>query len=220
MRANPKLAAFRIIESDTEAFNGLVNAIASVIKDPMELPEKDITTVDAILFVQQTLKESSDLYNKGEYEASWRNYIRRSNEFLTKYSKFISSSQSNKIRGVIFDDQPVAQLAAEAWKSRNAFRDLLRELEQREDRIVDSYPMQLPERVPILTMNHAKQSDLFSLMYSASFVLFVFSYSCICVISSSFRTSIPSVSALGIVDDPRGCNPTTRMDCSPSRCKR
>ena len=141
-----KISGIRIIESDTEAFNGLVNAIASVIKDPMELPEKDITTVDAILFVQQTLKESSDLYNKGEYEASWRNYIRRGNEFLTKYSKFISSSQSNKIRGVIFDDQPVAQLAAEAWKSRNAFRDLLRELEQREDRIVDSYLMQLPER--------------------------------------------------------------------------
>ena len=141
-----KISGIRIIESDTEAFNGLVNAIASVIKDPMELPEKDITTVDAILFVQQTLKESSDLYNKGEYEASWRNYIRRGNEFLTKYSKFISSSQSNKIRGVIFDDQPVAQLAAEAWKSRNAFRDLSCELEQREDRIVDSYLMQLPER--------------------------------------------------------------------------
>ena len=97
-----------------------MNAIGSVIKDPMELPEKDITTVDAILFVQNTLKEGSDLYNKGEYEASWRNYIRRGNEFLTKYSKFISSSQSNKIRNVILDDQPVAQLAAEAWKSRNA----------------------------------------------------------------------------------------------------
>jgi len=141
-----KISGIRIIESDTEAFNGLVNAIGSVIKDPMELPEKDITTVDAILFVQKTLKESSDLYNKGDYEASWRNYISRGNEFLTKYSKFISSSQSNKIRGVIFDDQPVAQLAAEAWKSRNAFRDVLRELEQREDRIVDSYLMQLPER--------------------------------------------------------------------------
>ena len=140
------ISGIRIIDSDTEAFNGLVNAIGSVIKDPMELPEKDITTVDAILFVQNTLKESSDLYNKGEYEASWRNYIRRGNESLTKYSKFISSSQSNKIGSVIFDDQPVAQLAAEAWSSRNVFRDLLRELEQREDRIVDSYLMQLPER--------------------------------------------------------------------------
>ena len=141
-----KISGIRIIESDTEAFNGLVNAIGSVIKDPMELPEKDITTVDAILFVQNTLKESSDLYGKGNYEASWRNYIRRGNEFLAKYSKFISSSQSNKIRSVILDDQPVAQLAAEAWKSRNAFRDLLRELEQKEDRIVDSYLMQLPDR--------------------------------------------------------------------------
>ena len=141
-----KISGIRIVESDAEAFNGLVNAIGLVINDPMELPEKDITTVDAILFVQNTLKESSDLYNKGKFEASWRNYIRRGNEFLTKYSKFISSSQSNKIRNAILDDQPVAQLAAEAWKSRNAFRDLLRDLEQREDRIVDSYLMQLPNQ--------------------------------------------------------------------------
>ena len=112
----------------------------------MELPEKDISTVDAILFVQNSLKESSELYDKGEYEASWRNYILRGNEFLNKYSKFVSSSQSNKLRNVIFDDQPVAQLASEAWKSRNVFRDLLRELEQKEDRIVDSYLMQLPDR--------------------------------------------------------------------------
>ena len=141
-----KISGIRIINSDTEAFNGLVNAIGSVIKDPMELPEKDISTVDAILFVQNSLKESSELYDKGEYEASWRNYILRGNEFLNKYSKFVSSSQSNKLRNVIFDDQPVAQLASEAWKSRNVFRDLLRELEQKEDRIVDSYLMQLPDR--------------------------------------------------------------------------
>ena len=108
--------------------------------------EKDITTVDAILFVQKSLKEGSELYEKGEYESSWRNYISRGNEFLTKYSQFISSAQSNKLRNAIFDDQPVAQLAAEAWTSRNVFRDLLRELEQREDRIVDSYLMQLPQK--------------------------------------------------------------------------
>ena len=139
-----KISGIRIINSDTEAFNGLVNAIGSVINDPMELPEKDISTVDAILFVQNSLKESSELYNKGEYEASWRNYIVRGNEFLTKYSKFVSSSQNTKLRGVTFDDQPVAQFAKEAWASRNVFRDLLRELEQREDRIVDSYLMQVP----------------------------------------------------------------------------
>jgi hypothetical protein len=108
--------------------------------------KKILPQVDAILFVQNTLKESSDLYNKGKYEASWRNYIKRGNEFLTKYSRLISSSQSNKLRNVILDDQPVAQLAREAWTSRNDFRDLLRELEQREDRIVDSYLMQLPNK--------------------------------------------------------------------------
>ena len=136
----------RIAKGDEEAFNGLINAIGSVIKDPMELPEKDITTVDAILFVQNSIKESSALYDQGKYEASWRNYIRRGNEFLTKYSRLTSSSLSNKLRNVILDDQPVAQLAREAWTSRNVFRDLLRELEQKEDRIVDSYLMQLPQK--------------------------------------------------------------------------
>ena len=141
-----KISGIRMIESDSEAFNGLINAIGSVIPDPMELPEKDITTVDAILFVQKSLKEGSALYAKGEYETSWRSFSRNGYEFLSKYTQFSSSSQSNKLRVVIVDDQPVAQLASEAWKSRNVFRDLLRELEQKEDRIVDSYLMQLPDR--------------------------------------------------------------------------
>jgi transforming growth factor-beta-induced protein len=141
-----KISGIRIIESDSEAFNGLINAIGSVIPDPMELPEKDITTVDAILFVQKSLKDGSALYAKGEYETSWRSFSRNGYEFLSKYTQFSSSSQSNKLRAVIVDDQPVAQFAVEAWKSRNVFRDLLRELEQREDRIVDSYLMQVPDQ--------------------------------------------------------------------------
>ena len=141
-----KISGIKILESDQEAFNGLINGIGSVIPDPMELPEGDITTVDAILFVQQSLKEGSDLYEQGDYESSWRSFTKNGYEFLSKYSQFCSSSQNNRLRAVIVDDQPVAQLAAEAWKSRNAFRDLLRLLEQKEDRIVDSYLMQLPNK--------------------------------------------------------------------------
>ena len=141
-----KISGIKILESDQEAFNGLINGIGSVIPDPMELPEGDITTVDAILFVQQSLKEGSDLYEQGDYESSWRSFTKNGYEFLSKYSQFSSSSQNNRLRAVIVDDQPVAQLAAEAWKSRNAFRDLLRLLEQKEDRIVDSYLMQLPNK--------------------------------------------------------------------------
>lgn len=141
-----KISGIKILESDQEAFNGLINGIGFVIPDPMELPEGDITTVDAILFVQQSLKEGSDLYEQGDYESSWRSFTKNGYEFLSKYSQFSSSSQNNRLRAVIVDDQPVAQLAAEAWKSRNAFRDLLRLLEQKEDRIVDSYLMQLPNK--------------------------------------------------------------------------
>ena len=144
-KGESKISGIPIIDSDSEAFNGLVNAIGSVIHDPMELPERDITTIDAILFVQKSLKEGSDLYDVGEYESSWRSYNRNGYEFLSKYGQFLSSSQKSKLVSVIVDDQPVAQLANEAWKSRNVFKDTLRALEQREDRIVDSYLMQLPQ---------------------------------------------------------------------------
>ena len=134
-----------IIEADAEAFNGLVNAIGSVITDPMELPESDISTVDAILFVQSTLKEAAKLYEQGKYQSSWRLYSQKGYEFLSKYSALTSSSTNNRLRSIIIDDQPVAQLAFKAWASRNVFRDVLRSLEQREDRIVDSYIMQVPQ---------------------------------------------------------------------------
>lgn len=141
-----KISGIKILETDNEAFNGLINVISSIIPDPMELPERDITTVDAILFIQKSLKEGSNLYEQGNYEASWRSFTKNGYEFLSKYSSFCSSSQNNKLKSVIVDDQPVSQFAAEAWKSRNVFRDTLRILEQKDDKIVDSYLMQLPNK--------------------------------------------------------------------------
>ena len=138
-----RISKARILNSDTEAYNGLLNAIDSVLEDPMELPEGDISTVDAIEFVQETLKNGSTLYGKGQYEACWRYYTRRGYEYQSKYSSFGST---NPLITAVRDDQPVCQLAREAWASRNAFRTVLRSLEQREDRILDSYLMQRADR--------------------------------------------------------------------------
>ncbi len=135
-----------IVESDSEAFNGLINAIEEVIPDPMELPEGDISTVDAIEFVQQTLTNAQPLYGSGQYEACWRYYTRRGYEFLSKYRRFLDNGTARRFESAIVDDQPVYQFAAEAWTSRNAYVEVLRYLEQREDRIQDSYLMQAPER--------------------------------------------------------------------------
>lgn len=140
------ISGVSIKETDREAFNGLINAIESVIPDPMELPEGDITTIDAILFVQETLKKAAPVYERGQYEACWRYYTARGYEFLTKYDRFLNNNTRNRLEAAIRDDQPVFQFANEAWSSRNAFRDVLRELEQREDRILDSYLMQTPEK--------------------------------------------------------------------------
>lgn len=139
-----RISGITIIEADREAFNGLVNAIGSVIADPMELPEGDISAVDAISFVQETLGEGSRLYNGADYVGSWRYYTARGYEFLSKYRSFISNP--NSLESAIKDNQPVYQFASEAWRSRNAFRNVLRELEQREDRLQDSYLMQRPDQ--------------------------------------------------------------------------
>ncbi len=144
--AGSQISGIAITQSDTEAFNGLVNAIGKVIEDPMELPEGDVSTVDAIEFVQETLEEAAPIYNRGRYEDCWRFYTRQGYEFLDKYGRFLDNNTRNRFQAAIVDDQPVYQFANEAWTSRNAYRDVLRILEQREDRIQDSYLMQRPDR--------------------------------------------------------------------------
>ncbi|MEO0510207.1 MAG: fasciclin domain-containing protein [Verrucomicrobiota bacterium] len=134
-----------ISETDLEGFNGLINVIDEVIPDPMELPEGDISTVDAILFVQKTLEDAALIYNAGRYEESWRYYIRRGQEYLSKYSALTDREISKKLASAIRDNQPIFQFAAESWRARNAFRNVLRSLEKSEDRVQDIYLMQTPK---------------------------------------------------------------------------
>ena len=96
-----RISGIPIDETDQEAFNGLINAIGKVIEDPMELPEGDISTVDAIEFVQQTLTDAAPIYGKGEYEACWRFYTARGYEFLSKYSQFIDDNNRKSFESAI-----------------------------------------------------------------------------------------------------------------------
>lgn len=141
-----RISGIVIKDTDREGFNGLINAIAEVIPDPMELPEGDISAVDAIEFVQATLVRGSSIYGRGKYEDSWRYYTARGYEFLSKYSLFLDRNTKTALTNAIIDDQPVYQFADDAWASRNAFRTVLRSLEQREDRLLDSYLMQAPKK--------------------------------------------------------------------------
>jgi len=141
-----RISNIPIVETDKEGFNGLVNVINSVIPDQMELPEGDISTVDAIEFIQETLENASPIYSKGEYEKCWRFYTYKGYEFLSKYSIFLDTSTRRTLTNAIADNQPVYQFADNAWSSRNAFRNVLRFLERKEDRIIDSYLMEVPDR--------------------------------------------------------------------------
>ena len=141
-----RISNIPIVETDKEGFNGLVNVINSVIPDQMELPEGDISTVDAIEFIQETLENASPIYSKGEYKKCWRFYTYKGYEFLSKYSIFLDTSTRRTLTNAIADNQPVYQFADNAWSSRNAFRNVLRFLERKEDRIIDSYLMEVPDR--------------------------------------------------------------------------
>ena len=131
------IQGIKIIEADKEAFNGLVNVITKVIPDPMELPESDLTKIDAIKFTQKALIDGSKLYDQGNYEDSWRLYARRGYELADKYGRFLTNNGSNLLSAVRLSSDPVQEFADNAWDSRNAFRTALRELESKEDIIED-----------------------------------------------------------------------------------
>tara|TARA_B100001121_G_scaffold159845_1_gene139553 strand:+ start:192 stop:1883 length:1692 start_codon:yes stop_codon:yes gene_type:complete len=142
------ISNIEISETDTEGFNGLINTISKVIPDQMELPEGDISLVDAIEFVQETLDNAAPIYANGDFIKCWRYYEKRGYEFLSKYETKISSSSSlrSEFKRSIIDNQPVVQFAEESWKRRNTFRNVLRFLEVQEDRIQDAYLMQSPKK--------------------------------------------------------------------------
>ena len=141
-----KINGKRIIQSDFEAFNGFVNAIDGVISDQMEFPEGDISILDAISFVEATLKHATELYDKGEYEECWIYFVKKGLEFTAKYEDrgYLTTSQLKNLRSITVDDQPSQQFATEAWTSRNTFRTVLRQLQNLEKKIIDSKLMMNP----------------------------------------------------------------------------
>lgn len=129
------IQGIQIIEADREAFNGLVNVIGHVIPDPMELPESDLTKIDAIKFAQKALVDGSKLYDDGKYQDSFELYARRGYELADKYGNFFN--KSNLIGTIQLSKDPFQEFADNAWDSRNAFRAALRELESKEEVIED-----------------------------------------------------------------------------------
>jgi hypothetical protein len=129
------IQGIEIIEADREAFNGLVNVIEQVIPDPMELPENDLTKIDGINFAQQALTDASKLYGEGKYRASFELYARRGYELADKYGRFFDTGKL--ITAIRLSNDPYQEFADNAWVSRNAFRQALREMEGKEVIIED-----------------------------------------------------------------------------------
>lgn len=138
------ISGLNIVETDREAFNGLVNEIDGVINDGLELPEGDISAVDAIQFLQDSLAEGQTMYEKESAEKTWRFFERQGYEFLSKFGAFVNAKSKQKFTLAIRDSQPVYRFSLKAWASRNAFRDLLREIEGSEDRLLDQFLMLRP----------------------------------------------------------------------------
>ena len=125
-----------IIEADLEAFNGIVNVIDKVIADPMELPENDLTRIDAIRFTQAALVDGAKLYDKGRYQECFEFFARRGYELVDKYGSR-GYFKTNLLSTVALSRDPVREFADNAWDSRNAFRAVLREIELNKDSLGD-----------------------------------------------------------------------------------
>ncbi|MDA7500591.1 fasciclin domain-containing protein [Akkermansiaceae bacterium] len=125
-----------IIEADLEAFNGLVNVIGKVISDRMELPESDLTRIDAIRFTQRALMDGAKLYDQQKYQESFELFARRGYELVDKYGSR-GYFKTQLLSAVALSRDPVREFADNAWDSRNAFRAVLREIELTEDTLGD-----------------------------------------------------------------------------------
>ena len=122
-----------IVETDLLARNGIAHGIRGLIPVTMELPDADQDTVSYLSFVKETLTKGSALVDQLEVEEATDYYAARGYEFLARYEKTLKSRSqieaSNFLSRARGRNQAY-EFSQTAWKQRNGFRNLQRELEK------------------------------------------------------------------------------------------
>jgi uncharacterized surface protein with fasciclin (FAS1) repeats len=122
-----------IVETDLLARNGIAHGIRGLIPATMELPDSDQDTVSYLSFVQETLIKGSALVDQFEVEEATEYYAARSYEFIARYADTLKSRSqietSSFLRAARGRNQAY-EFSQTAWRQRNEFRNLQRELEK------------------------------------------------------------------------------------------
>ena len=145
----------KIVEPDLLAFNGVVHGIAGIIPEEMELPDSDQNWFAIREYVLATIKGGSELYTDYQYGESSQYFASRNYEFQARFAdnlkrlydisagSFLGSVASDRSRNRDYD------LAVTAWRQRNNFVNLLRELEEKGPLLVDEYVLRGKKTDPL-----------------------------------------------------------------------
>lgn len=122
-----------IVETDLLARNGIAHGIRGLIPATMELPDSDQDTVSYLSFVEETLIEGSTLVDNLKLKEATDYYAARGYEFLARYRETLKSRSqidaASCLTGLRGRNEAY-EFSLTAWRQRNNFRNLLRELEK------------------------------------------------------------------------------------------
>lgn len=131
-------------ETDIIAANGIVHGIDGIIPGQMEAIDGDQNWRSIRAFLVDTLAEGSRLYSEGQYKSATDYFEARNFEFRARFGanlkRFYSVDASSFLTNDISRNRHY-EFASIAWKQRNGFREVLRELEKARPLIIDDRRM-------------------------------------------------------------------------------
>ena len=129
-----------LVLTDLLARNGVAHGIAGIIPGEMEPVDQDQIWNNYRTFVTETLTQGSQYYSNGDLRKATDYYARRNYEFKSRYGgelKRLYGIDANRLltndvrRNFRYD------FAETAWSQREGFRQLLRNIEQKQPLLID-----------------------------------------------------------------------------------
>jgi uncharacterized surface protein with fasciclin (FAS1) repeats len=129
-----------IVLTDLLARNGVAHGIGGIIPGEMELVDQDQNWYSYRQFVKETLAQGSSLYSQGKLREATDYYARRGYEFKARYqtelSRLYGISASSTLRNDLSRNFRY-DFADTAWRQREGFRSLLRNIERKQPLLID-----------------------------------------------------------------------------------
>ncbi|MFM8594768.1 MAG: fasciclin domain-containing protein [Chloroflexota bacterium] len=127
-----------IVVTDLLARNGIAHGINGIIPAAMEPVDMDQNWHTYRGFVLETLANGSKLYTEGKLRDATDYYAHRNYEFTARYGEELNRLYGIEVRlNPDLDRNFRYEFAETAWRQREAFRNLLREIEKKQPLLID-----------------------------------------------------------------------------------